>query len=214
MTLQTKETEKSPSAEENLGMTQQEQSPKIQAKAIAAKEHVSPLPHRQGLTVQVQIQSPKKKPTDLERRFQEMQQELLALKAEKSMMIDKGLSSAHEAAKKKMKPKKGKSTATSVDNDEDETTVEDKTIDYRIAENYSVWRFVGHKIKSNDKGPPVITLMATWKGYPDKESPTEEKWGTMKKCHVRQLKRYVKRNNDLKKVVETYQLFNNLRKSK
>jgi len=143
-----------------------------------------------------------------------MQQELLALKAEKSMMIDKGLSSAHEAAKKKLKPKKGKSTATSVDNDEDETTAEDKTIDYRIAENYSVRRFVGHKIKSNDKGPPVITLMATWKGYPDKESPTEEKWGTMKKCHVRQLKRYVKRNNDLKKVVETYQLFNNLQKSK
>ena len=50
-----------------------------------------------------------------------MQQELLALKAEKSMMIDKGLSSAHEAAKKKLKPKKGKSTATSVDNDGDET---------------------------------------------------------------------------------------------
>jgi hypothetical protein len=59
-TLQTKETEKSPSAEENLDMTQQEQSPKIQAKSIAAKEHVSPLPHRQGLTVQVQIQSSKK----------------------------------------------------------------------------------------------------------------------------------------------------------
>ncbi len=48
----------------------------------------------------------------------------------------------------------------------------------------------------------------------DKESPTEEKWETMKKCHERQLKWYVKRNNDLKKVVETYQLFNNLQKSK
>ncbi len=96
------------------------------------------------------------------------------------MVIDKGLSSAHETAKKKLKPKKGKSTATSVDNDGDETTVEDTTIDYRIAENYSVRRFVGHKIKSNDKGPLVITLMATWKGYPDSESPTEEKWGTMK----------------------------------
>jgi hypothetical protein len=119
-------------------------------------------------------------------------------------MIDKGLSSAHEAAKKKLKPKKGKSTATSVDNDGDETTVEDTTIDYRIEENHSVQRFVGHKIKSNDKEPPVITLMATWKGYPDSESPTEEKWGTMKKCHVRQLKRYVERNNDLKKVVEIY----------
>jgi hypothetical protein len=129
-------------------------------------------------------------------------------------MIDKGLSSAHEAAKKKLKPKKGKSTATSVDNDEDELTVEDKTIDYRIAENYSIRRFVGHKIKSNDEGPPVIILMATWKGYSDSESPTKEKWGTMKKCHVRQLKRYVRRNNDLKKVVETYQLFNNLQKSK
>jgi len=102
MTLQTKEKAKSPSTEETLDMTQQEQSPKIQAKALAAKEHVSPLAHRQGLTVQVQIQSPKKKPTDLEKRFQEMQQELLALKAEKSMMIDKGLSSAHEAAKKKL----------------------------------------------------------------------------------------------------------------
>jgi hypothetical protein len=32
MTLQTKEMEKSPSAEEKLDMTQQEQSPKIQAK--------------------------------------------------------------------------------------------------------------------------------------------------------------------------------------
>jgi thiol-disulfide isomerase/thioredoxin len=82
--------------------------------------------------------------------------------------------------------------------------VEDTTIDYRIAEKYSVQRFVGHKIKSNDKGPPIITLMATWIGYPDSESPTEEKWGTMKKCHVRQLKRYVERNNDLKKVVEIY----------
>jgi len=92
-------------------------------------------------------------------------------------MIDKGLSSAHEAAKKKLKLKKGKSTATSVDNDEDETTVQDKTIDYRIAENYSIRRFVGHKIKSNDEGPPVITLMATWKGYSDSESPTKEKWG-------------------------------------
>ncbi len=77
-------------------MTQQGQSPKIQAKVIAAKEHVSPLPHRQGLAVQVKIQSPKKQPTDLERRFQEMQQELLALKAEKSMMIDKGLSSTFD----------------------------------------------------------------------------------------------------------------------
>jgi hypothetical protein len=175
MTLQTKEKAKSPSTEETLDMTQQEQSPKIQAKAIAAKEHVSPLPHRQGLTVQVQIQSPKKKPTDLEKRFQEMQQELLALKAEKSMMIDKGLSSAQEAAKKKLKLKKGKSTATSVNNDGDETTVEDTTIDYRITENYSIWRFEGHKIKSNDEGPPIITLMATWKGYPDSGSPTEEK---------------------------------------
>jgi hypothetical protein len=72
--------------------------------------------------------------------------------------------------RKKLKPKKGKSTATSVDNDEYETTVEDKTIDYRIAENNSIRRFVGHKIKSNDKGPPVITLMATWKGYPDLKS--------------------------------------------
>jgi hypothetical protein len=37
-----------------------------------------------------------------------MQQELLALKAEKSMMIDKGLSSAHEAAKKKNETEEGK----------------------------------------------------------------------------------------------------------
>jgi len=56
--------------------------------------------------------------------------------------------------------------------------------------------------------------MATWKGYPNSESPTEEKWGTMKKCHVRQLKRYIEKKKDLKKVLDIYQLFNNLQKSK
>jgi hypothetical protein len=92
-------------------------------------------------------------------------------------------------------------------------TVEDPTLDYTLEENYSVRRFVGHKIKLNEgKGPPVVTLLATWKGYPTEEKPTVEKWGTMKKCHSRQLKRYVKRTEELRKVVETYQLFNKLKK--
>jgi hypothetical protein len=71
-------------------------------------------------------------------------------------------------------------------NDDDATTVEDPTLDYTLEENYSVRRFVGHKIKLNEgKGPPVVTLLATWKGYPTKEKPTEENWGSMKKCHSR-----------------------------
>jgi hypothetical protein len=74
-------------------------------------------------------------------------------------------------------------------------------------------RFVGHKIKLNEgKGAPVVTLLATWKGYPTEEKPTVEKWGAMKKCHSRQLKRYVKRTEELRKVVKTYQLFNKLKK--
>jgi len=36
----------------------------------------------------------------------------------------------------------------------------------------------------------------------------------MKKCHVRQLKRYIEKKKDLKKVLDIYQLFNNLQKSK
>jgi hypothetical protein len=40
-----------------------------------------------------------------------------------------------------------------------------------------------------DKGPPIIELQATWKGYPG-AAPTTEKWGNMKKYHLWQLKRY------------------------
>ena len=102
---------------------------------------------------------------------------------------------------------------TTTNNDDDATTVEDPSLDYTLEENYSVRRFVGHKIKLNEgKGPPVVTLLATWKGNPTKEKPTVEKWGTMKKCHSRQLKRYVKRTEELRKVVETCQLFNKLKK--
>jgi hypothetical protein len=72
MTLQTKETAKSPSTKEKCHTTQWEQSPKIKAWAISTTEHASPIPHRQALQVQVQIHSPKKNPTDLEKRFQEI----------------------------------------------------------------------------------------------------------------------------------------------
>ncbi len=71
---------------------------------------------------------------------------------------------------------------------DDKTTVEDPTIDYTIQSNYSVRIFVGHKIKLNEgKGPPVITLKATWKGYPTSDAPAEEPWGLMKKSHSRQV---------------------------
>jgi hypothetical protein len=91
--------------------------------------------------------------------------------------------------------------------------VKDPTLDYTLEDNYSIRCFVGYQIKLNEgKGPPVVTLLATWKGYPTTEKPTEEKWGAMKKCHSRPLKQYVKRTEQLRKVVETYQLFNKLKK--
>jgi len=94
--------------------------------------------------------------------------------------------------------------------------VEDSSIDYTQEEHWSVKRFVKHAIKLNEgKGPPTVTLWATWKGYPEKDAPMKEPWGLMKSKHKRQLKRYVNRNADLKKVVETYQLLNQLpRKTK
>jgi hypothetical protein len=102
---------------------------------------------------------------------------------------------------------------TTTNNDDDTTTVKDPTLDYTLALKRITARFLGYKIKLNEwKGPPVMTLLATWKGYPTTEKPTEEKWGTMKKCHSRPLKQYVKRTEQLRKVVETYQLFNKLKK--
>jgi len=154
--------------------------------------------------------------SQMQQKFDELQKELLQLRAEKCARETEELTSAHLAAKKQQKQRnKSNATAktTTTNNDDDATSVEDLTLDYTLEENYSVRRFVGHKIKLNEgKGPPVVTLLATWKGYPTEEKPTVEKWGTMKKCHSRQLKRYVKRTEELRKVVETYQLFNKLKK--
>jgi hypothetical protein len=119
----------------------------------------------------------------MQQKFDKLQKELLQLQAEKSARETEELTSAHLAAKKQQKQ------TTNTNNDNDTTTVEDPTLDYTLEENYSVRRFVGYKIKLNEgKGPPVVTFLATWKGYPTKEKPTVEKWGTMKKCHSRQLK--------------------------
>jgi hypothetical protein len=49
-----------------------------------------------------------------------------------------------------------------------------------------------------ETGPPVIELQPTWKGYEGAESTTEQ-WGNMKR-------------SELKQLVETYQLFNKLKK--
>jgi hypothetical protein len=69
----------------------------------------------------VKITSPKKRPTDLEKRFQEMQQQLLVLRVRKNLRVNEGLMSAHEAAKKKQKIHQSNISATD-DNDGDTTT--------------------------------------------------------------------------------------------
>jgi hypothetical protein len=53
-------------------------------------------------------------------------------------------------------------------------------------------------------------LKATWKEYA-LTAPTFEQLGNMKKFHKRQLVQYVNKKADLKKELETYQLFNNLK---
>jgi hypothetical protein len=161
--------------------------------------------------------------------IQKMQQELLALRQEKEDNAKKILSMAQGAAQhidkvRKEKTKdnkekgrnetakvpKGKQKAPTTEQQDDNTTIEDSNIDYTIEKNYSVKRFIGHTIKMRgEKGPPIIQLQATWKGYEGGET-TLEPWGKMKKHHSRQLKRYVNRNPDLKEVTETYQLFNKL----
>jgi len=161
--------------------------------------------------------------------IQKMQQEILALRQEKEDNAKKILSMAQGAAQhidkvRKEKTKdnkekgrnetakvpKGKQKAPTTEQQDDNTTIEDSNIDYTIEKNYSVKRFIGHTIKMRgEKGPPIIQLQATWKGYEGGET-TLEPWGKMKKHHSRQLKRYVNRNPDLKEVTETYQLFNKL----
>jgi hypothetical protein len=159
-------------------------STNLQAQAITIKEHPSPVKNGNGVQVQVKITS------EMQQKVHKLQKELLQLWVEKSARETEELTSAHLAAKK---TKKNNATKLPQQlrpplktNDDDATTVEDPTLDYTLEENYSVRRFVGHKIKLNEgKGPPVVTLLATWKGYPTKEKPTEENWGSMKKCHSR-----------------------------
>jgi hypothetical protein len=163
--------------------------------------------------------------------MQNMQQELLALRQEKEENAKKMISMAQGAAQKMTKERKeqtkdktqkggkkndkvgkgNKQKATkTTQQDDDNTTIEDNSIDYTLDKNWSVKRFIGHTIKMRgEKGPPIIQLHATWKGYKG-EAPTTEPWGKMRKHHCRQLKRYVNKNPDLKEVVETYQLFNKL----
>jgi hypothetical protein len=94
---------------------------------------------------------------------------------------------------------------------DDETSLEDMVVDYTKPEKYSMKRFVWHLITLREgKGPPIISLKATWKGYTS-TAPTDEQWGNMKKFHNRQLVRYVNKKTYLKEVVQTYQLFNNLK---
>jgi len=170
------------------------------AVASTITERPSPIKNGNGVQVQVKIS------LQMQQKFDKLQKELLQLQAEKSARETEELTSAHLAAKKQQKQRnKSNATAktTTTNNDDDATSVEDPTLDYTLEENYSVRRFVGHKIKLNEgKGPPVVTLLATWKGYPTEEKPTVEKWGTMKTCHSRQLKRYMKRTEELRKTVE------------
>lgn len=177
----------------------------------------SPIP-QQGKEKQ-QSTRPSKSTLMTDTELKELQQELLALRAEKNARENSNLALAHAAAKKhkaqnKTKTKTPTPAVTTTNTTEvDDTSLEDSAIDYTLEDNYSVRRFVSHKITLSDKGPPVILLQATWKGYPASEKPTEEPWGLMKKNHIRQLKRYVKRNENLRKVVDTYQLFNELKKT-
>jgi hypothetical protein len=93
-----------------------------------------------------------------------------------------------------------------------ETSLEDMAVDYTKPENYCVKRFIWHLISLREgMGPPTIILKATWKGY-ESTAPTFEQWGNMRKLQKRQLVRYINKKSVLKKVVETYQLFNNLKR--
>ncbi|MFN9657919.1 MAG: hypothetical protein ACK55Q_19740, partial [Dolichospermum sp.] len=125
--------------------------------------------------------------------IQKMQQELLALRQEKEDNAKKILSMAQGAAQhidkvRKEKTKdnkekgrnntakvpKGKQKAPTTEQQDDNTTIEDSNIDYTIEKNYSVKRFIGHTIKMRgEKGPPIIQLQATWKGYEGGETTLE-----------------------------------------
>ena len=102
------------------------------------------------------------------------------------------------------------------DGEDADTTVEEPGKDYTDPKNYSVKRFVSHNITFSSKdAPPTITLTCSWKGYGDTvDQSVKEPWGKMKKFHLRQLKRYVNRNQDLKEIVNKYQLYNNLSSAK
>jgi hypothetical protein len=108
--------------------------------------------------------------SEVKQKFHELQREFLQLWAEKKVRMTEELTSAHLAAKKQQKQRNKNPTTTKTttkNNDDNATTLEDPTLDYTLEENYSIGHFVGHKIKLNEgKGPPVVTLLATGKGYP------------------------------------------------
>jgi hypothetical protein len=150
-------------------------------------------------------------------QLQELQQQMVCLQEENDKLQKEQLKLAKQAAEKKTTKKATKSATKpqpqSTTNNDDAASEEDEAVDYTIEKNYSVKRFIGHNIKLNDgKGPLNITLKATWKGYAKNDPPTMEQWGKMKKYHKRQLVRYVNKHEELKKVVETCQLFNSLKK--
>ena len=89
----------------------------------------------------------------MQQKFHELQKELLQLRAEKCARETEELTSAHLAAKKQQKQRnKSNATAktTTTNNDDDATTVENPTLHYTLEKNYSVRRFLGHKIKLNE----------------------------------------------------------------
>jgi hypothetical protein len=114
---------------------------------------------------------------------QQMQHEILQLKEQNEKLQNDQVEIAKKVASKKSNNKK-------IVLNNDETSLEDMTVDYTKPENYSVKQFVGHHISLREgKGPPIIALKATWKGYAS-TAPTDEQWGNMKKFHKRQLLRY------------------------
>jgi hypothetical protein len=179
--------------------------------------------------IEILLMTGKLKDDKMLKKMKQMQHELMELRKEKEnketemLQMVHGIAEEREQMKNNPKSKKkeivkvkwGKRDGATIRAEaimDDVTSLEDATVDYTLPKNYSVKRFVSHKLKmKGDKGPLIIELQATWKGYPG-SAPTTEKWGNMKKYHLRQLKRYVNNNPELKKVVQVYQQFNTLKK--
>jgi hypothetical protein len=119
-------------------------SKNLQAQALAITEQPSPIKNGNGVQVQVKIS------LQMQQKFNELQKEVLQLRAEKSARETEELTSAQLAAKKQCNKSNATAKTTTTNNDDDATTVEDPTLNYTLEENYSVRRFVGHKIKLNE----------------------------------------------------------------